>query len=124
MSQVQTVIGYNTKANIFAIGDANLMPLFYLVAVAPRKVNIRKNPGGQIDEGMNVVLHCEVGEANPTNLTYTWYKDGEMILLDSPHAYLNLINIDPAQSGSYWCEASNSVGKTLSPTITLHVICE
>ncbi|XP_026574620.1 B-cell receptor CD22-like [Pseudonaja textilis] len=90
---------------------------------APREVNIWRNPGGQIDEGMNVVLHCEVGEANPTNLAYTWYKDGKMILLDSPHAYLNLINIDPAQSGSYWCEASNSVGKTLSPTITLHVIC-
>ncbi|XP_070806041.1 B-cell receptor CD22-like isoform X1 [Pituophis catenifer annectens] len=90
---------------------------------APREVNIRKNPGGQIDEGMNVVLHCEVGEANPTNLFYTWYKDGEMILLDSPHAYLNLTNIDPAQTGSYWCEAGNSVGKALSPKITLHVIC-
>ncbi|XP_013918811.1 PREDICTED: B-cell receptor CD22-like [Thamnophis sirtalis] len=97
---------------------------FYLVAVAPRKVRIQKDPRGQIDEGMNVVLHCDVGEANPTNLSYTWYKDGEMILWNSPHAHLNLTNIDPAQSGRYWCEASNSMGKTPSPSIALHIICE
>ncbi|XP_039181728.1 sialoadhesin-like [Crotalus tigris] len=115
------VTSYKCEAcNIYGCTSSPLLTVD--IFFAPRKVKIWKNPGGQIEEGMNVVLHCEVGEANPTNLTYTWYKDGEMILLDSPHAYLNLINIDPAQSGSYWCEASNSVGKTFSPTITLHVI--
>ncbi|XP_026544012.1 B-cell receptor CD22-like [Notechis scutatus] len=116
------VTSYKCEAcNIYGCTSSPLLTVD--IFFAPREVNIWRNPGGQIDEGMNVVLHCEVGEANPTNLTYTWYKDGKMILLDSPHAYLNLTNIDPAQSGSYWCEASNSVGKTLSPTITLHVIC-
>uniref|UniRef100_A0A8C6Y7B1 B-cell receptor CD22 n=1 Tax=Naja naja TaxID=35670 RepID=A0A8C6Y7B1_NAJNA len=116
------VTSYKCEAcNIYGCTSSPLLTVD--IFFAPREVNIRRNPGGQIDEGMNVVLHCEVGKANPTNLTYTWYKDWEMILLDSPHAYLNLTNIDPAQSGSYWCEASNSVGKTPSPTITLHVIC-
>ncbi|XP_025032282.1 sialoadhesin-like [Python bivittatus] len=116
------VTSYKCEAcNIYGCTSSPLvtMDIFF----APRKVNIWKNPGGQIDEGSTVVLHCEVDEANPVNLTYTWYKDGGKILLDSPHAYLNLINIEPAQSGNYWCEASNIVGKTLSPTITLDVIC-
>ncbi|XP_070620906.1 B-cell receptor CD22-like [Erythrolamprus reginae] len=116
------VISYKCEAcNIYGCTSSPL--LIVDIFFAPRDVSIQKIPGGQIDEGMNVVLHCKVGEANPANLTYTWYKGGEMILLDSPHAYLNLTNIDPAQTGSYWCEATNSVGKTCSPRITLHVIC-
>ncbi|XP_063168290.1 B-cell receptor CD22-like [Candoia aspera] len=121
-ASIGPVTSYKCEAcNIYGCTSSPLVTVD--VSFAPREVNICKNPGGQIDEGSTVVLHCEVGEANPVNFTYTWYKDGEKILLDSPHSYLDLINIDPAQSGSYWCEASNIVGRTPSPTITLHIIC-
>ncbi|XP_060132423.1 B-cell receptor CD22-like [Zootoca vivipara] len=92
------------------------------VHFAPKGVKIKMMPAGKIQEGKSVQLKCEVGKAKPQNLTYTWYKDGEWLEMDSATKELSIPEVTLAHSGRYWCEAGNSAGTSRSSPVTLSVI--
>ncbi|XP_061453776.1 B-cell receptor CD22-like [Rhineura floridana] len=119
----EAIISY--QCEVCNIIDCTSSPTVTMdVHFAPKEVNIQKEPEGTIPEGSPVKLSCDVGKAKPQNLSYTWYKDGQRLDLDLDSASEKLIipEVVAAHSGSYWCEASNTVGTSRSPIVKLHVI--
>ncbi|KAG8143359.1 hypothetical protein E2320_000596 [Naja naja] len=85
---------------------------------APKGVKILQKPEGRIQEPALVYLKCEVEIAR--HMTFRWYKNEE--LLDSTGHMLVFVKTNPSHSGTYHCEAENSVGRSRSPAFTLHVL--
>ena len=57
-----------------------------------------------------------------TNIpTYQWFKDGEGALAGQTTKTLSLTNLAIADTGLYWCEATNTEGTLVSRTLTLSV---
>ncbi|KAF7235695.1 Sialoadhesin [Varanus komodoensis] len=106
------------------VGCASSSAVTVDVYFAPEEVHIWREPKGQLHEGDIVKLRCEAGKANPQNFSYAWYHDGRQLALDSASEMLTIDFVLSGHSGSYWCEISNSVGTSRSPTATLNVICE
>ncbi|KAJ6663549.1 hypothetical protein lerEdw1_009628, partial [Lerista edwardsae] len=98
------------------------MTIYVDVLYGPKDVSITQEPKGRILEGSQVRLNCNVGPANPKDLTYVWYKDD--LQLSSADATWTISKAVPDDSGTYSCEARNSVGKSQSSTVTLDVLCE
>uniref|UniRef100_A0ABM5ERM8 B-cell receptor CD22 n=1 Tax=Pogona vitticeps TaxID=103695 RepID=A0ABM5ERM8_9SAUR len=93
------------------------------VHFSPKEVKILKWSPEHIVEGSEVKLKCEVGMANPSNLTYTWYRGEEQRKQNSTEEMLIFSSVSSKDSDDYWCEVSNSVGTTVSSKVTLCVLC-
>eukprot|EP00092_Neocalanus_flemingeri_P031723 GFUD01034457.1.p1 GENE.GFUD01034457.1~~GFUD01034457.1.p1 ORF type:complete len:1341 (+),score=224.87 GFUD01034457.1:285-4307(+) len=99
-----------------------------------RSPHITEHPHSQIvPKNEPLTLNCMAdGYPEPQ---YTWYKDGEVVLTAPNHPkshrvilptgslfFLNVRqNKKEQDSGIYWCEAANSVGKAQSRNATLEV---
>ncbi|XP_062996140.1 B-cell receptor CD22-like isoform X2 [Elgaria multicarinata webbii] len=101
------------------IGTSKSTPVTLDVHFAPNGVKIVQEPEGLINEGSIVRLKCEVGAANPDQLTYSWYKDQTQVV--STEDVLNIQEVTPNNSGNYHCEAKNTVGNSRSSTFKLIV---
>nr|XP_020670113.1 B-cell receptor CD22-like [Pogona vitticeps] len=53
------------------------------VKFAPREVRAVQDPEEVIKVGSPLRLECKVGKANPQDLSYTWYKNGQQLPWDS-----------------------------------------
>nr|XP_020670116.1 B-cell receptor CD22-like isoform X3 [Pogona vitticeps] len=89
------------------------------VHFAPKNVKAVRDPPGPIKEGAFLNLSCQVEAANPEEMTYRWSKDQQP--LDAKGATLILQEVAPGDSGSYSCDATNSVGTTASRPLQLNV---
>uniref|UniRef100_A0ABM5EQZ1 B-cell receptor CD22 n=1 Tax=Pogona vitticeps TaxID=103695 RepID=A0ABM5EQZ1_9SAUR len=89
------------------------------VHFAPKNVKAVRDPPGPIKEGAFLNLSCQVEAANPEEMTYRWSKDQQP--LDAKGAALILQEVAPGDSGSYSCDATNSVGTTASRPLQLNV---
>ncbi|XP_062996712.1 B-cell receptor CD22-like [Elgaria multicarinata webbii] len=113
------------KASIYRCEACNYIqcttsaPVTVNVLFAPNEVKIVQEPEGLINEGAIVRLKCEVGAANPDQLTYAWYKDKTQVV--STEDMLNIQEATANNSGNYHCEAKNTVGNSRSSTIKLIV---
>ena len=83
-------------------------------------------------EPQSTMLNCNV-DALPALTSLTWYKGGQLLDTSSTARYsggtvsvpsLTIVKVGPADAGSYYCVASNSLGTTTSATITLTVQCK
>ncbi|XP_070847600.1 cell adhesion molecule CEACAM5-like [Chaetodon trifascialis] len=88
-------------------------------AYAPMVPSVSASPSAEILEGSSVTLSCS-SEANPA-ATYTWYRENGY---ESPHslskeAQLVFGSIQSSDSGEYYCEAENSLGRTKSDYISI-----
>jgi len=99
-----------------------------------RSPHITEHPHSQIvPKNEPLTLNCMAdGYPEPK---YTWYKDGEIVLTapSSPKSHRVILptgslfflnvrqNKKEQDSGIYWCEAANSVGKARSRNATLEV---
>uniref|UniRef100_A0A8C6YBY0 Ig-like domain-containing protein n=1 Tax=Naja naja TaxID=35670 RepID=A0A8C6YBY0_NAJNA len=92
--------------------------LYFCLLAAPKGVKILQKPEGRIQEPALVYLKCEVEIAR--HMTFRWYKNEE--LLDSTGHMLVFVKTNPSHSGTYHCEAENSVGRSRSPAFTLHIV--
>ncbi|KAG8143361.1 hypothetical protein E2320_000597, partial [Naja naja] len=72
-------------------------------------------------QGNPVHLICSVRMANPNQLSYTWYKNGQLLPLNSAENVLFIQNASSMDSGIYHCISKNSITKAESPTIRLEV---
>ncbi|CAI5781255.1 B-cell receptor CD22-like [Podarcis lilfordi] len=93
-------------------------PISVRTLFGPKAVKAVREPLGLIKEGSFVKLRCEVREANPQELTYIWYKEGQHLQLNST---VTIPKVTPEHSGSYYCAASNQVGSAQSSPVWLSV---
>ncbi|XP_058052355.1 B-cell receptor CD22-like isoform X2 [Ahaetulla prasina] len=91
------------------------------VLYGPKDVKLIREPSGLVLEGNSVHLTCSVGMANPKELSYTWYKDGQLLPLNSTEKVLFIQNAQPIDSGIYRCVSKNIITNAESPTIRLEV---
>ncbi|XP_070406102.1 B-cell receptor CD22 [Nothobranchius furzeri] len=81
---------------------------------APAVPSVSTNPSGEIMEDRSVTLTCS-SDANPA-AKYTWYeKDGDQnykhLSSEQHHVFSSIKSSD---SGWYWCEAENDLGRQTS----------
>jgi len=111
-----------------------MLTFFNGVLGQERSPHITEHPHSQIvPKNEPLTLNCMAdGYPEPK---YTWYKDGEIVLTapSSPKSHRVILptgslfflnvrqNKKEQDSGIYWCEAANSVGKARSRNATLEV---
>lgn len=98
----------------------SLVPLCPLLSPA---VSVQVWPKATVQEGQLVNLTCLVWTTHVTQLTYTWYKDGQQ-RPDTAHS-IALPNVTVVDATSYSCGVWIP-GQTLrlSRPVTLDVLCE
>jgi len=83
------------------------------ITVAETEVNIEIEPkNAEAKSGENVRLTCHLQNANSDSYRFTWhFSTGETELptnaRDSRNGVLDLVNVEPSQSGYYRCTARN-----------------
>lgn len=115
-------VGVIVLCSVVQVPPHHALSVSSFPADSPKDVSIGQEPRGKILEGVRVRLNCNVGLANPKELTYVWYKDD--LQLSSTDAMWTISKAVPEDSGTYFCEARNTVGKSESSTVTLDVLCE
>lgn len=75
-----------------------------------------------IENTTNLQLTCTVTDANPAVTSYRWYKGN---LLMSNMATYTIPAVLRSHTGSYKCDATNSVGTSIPSTaLQLNVLCK
>ncbi|XP_058867260.1 B-cell receptor CD22-like isoform X4 [Acipenser ruthenus] len=93
------------------------------VAYPPKNTSVLINPSGEIHEGDHVTLSCS-SNANPAVSRYTWFEvKGNNITEKSVEQNLTFTDINPSDSGLYYCEARNEHGTENSTAVQLNVAC-
>ncbi|XP_069630794.1 B-cell receptor CD22-like [Haliaeetus albicilla] len=89
----------------------------------PKTVRVLQSPTGPVVAGGGPVrLRCQVGAAEPPQVTIGWFKNGQELPVPTPD--LLLPGPQPADAAVYACQARNDVGVARSPPVTLDVRCE
>ncbi|XP_041081611.1 B-cell receptor CD22-like [Polyodon spathula] len=103
------------------IGRQKSPPMQIHVKYSPKNTSISVRAPGGIVEGSTVTLICS-STANPPASSYTWFKGNQINVVNSGSEQ-NLIfaNISLADSGEYYCESSNEIGRQISPPMQIHV---
>ncbi|XP_028420610.1 B-cell receptor CD22 [Perca flavescens] len=86
------------------------------VKYAPKVVLLSLTPTGEIRENSRVTLTCS-SDANPA-ATYTWYKNGKPL---NKNTQIVFSSIQSSDSGQYYCEAENKLGRRRSRSIFIDV---
>ncbi|MGH0160243.1 UNVERIFIED_CONTAM: hypothetical protein FKN15_048654 [Acipenser sinensis] len=93
------------------------------VLYSPKNTSVLINPSGEIHEGDHVTLSCS-SNANPAVSRYIWFKvKGDNITEKSAEQNLTFTDINPSDSGLYYCEARNEHGAENSTAVQLNVAC-
>ncbi|XP_035856336.1 B-cell receptor CD22-like [Sander lucioperca] len=83
---------------------------------APKVVTLSLTPTGDIRENSRVTLTCS-SDANPA-ATYTWYKNGKPL---NKNTQIVFSSIQSSDSGEYYCEVENELGRRTSRSISIDV---
>ncbi|KAM7008666.1 vascular cell adhesion protein 1-like [Tautogolabrus adspersus] len=86
---------------------------------APKRPSVSVSPSAEIVEGSSVTLTCS-SDANPA-ATFKWYKRNQTPQYLPEGAQLVLSYIRPSNSGEYYCEAENKLGRTRSQRVSINV---
>lgn len=78
------------------------------------------SPSPPFTQGETVTLTCEVIRSNPPPQWYTWSKNGTLLSLGQTYVK----NLQPEDSGSYTCSASNTVTTRRSSSFQINVHCK
>ncbi|XP_034543838.1 basement membrane-specific heparan sulfate proteoglycan core protein-like isoform X2 [Notolabrus celidotus] len=103
------------------LGNRTSESIFIDVKYAPRPLTVSMDPSREILEGKAVVLKCS-SDANPA-ASYTWYK----MTLKPNHdplrngSELVFSSIQSSDSGRYYCEAKNKLGRRTSGSTYINV---
>ncbi|XP_067355808.1 carcinoembryonic antigen-related cell adhesion molecule 5-like [Channa argus] len=91
------------------------------VKYTPKLPSVSVSPSAEIVEGSSVTLTCS-SDANPA-ANYTWYKNKGNLNVQPLNHEPNLVfvSIQSSDSGQYYCEAENKLGRNKSEDINLNV---
>ncbi|KAK2918571.1 hypothetical protein Q8A73_002942 [Channa argus] len=95
----------------------------------PQLPSVSVSPSAEIVEGSSVTVTCS-SDANPA-ANYTWYKKNQTVV-NKKNGNLNVqplnqepqlvfVSIQSSDSGQYYCEAENKLGRNRSGDISLNV---
>ncbi|XP_034279453.1 B-cell receptor CD22-like [Pantherophis guttatus] len=104
-----------------SVGCTSSPSITFDVLYGPKDVRLSQEPSGLVLEGNSVHLTCSVSMANPKELSYTWYKDGQLLPLNSTEKVLFIQNVQSMDSGIYHCVSKNIITNAESPIIRLKV---
>ncbi|MGH0179318.1 UNVERIFIED_CONTAM: hypothetical protein FKN15_018750 [Acipenser sinensis] len=94
------------------------------VKYPPRNTSVSVSPPGEIVPGIPVTLTCS-SNANPPVSSYTWFKTSRNHVVKSgPEQSLIFENISLHDSGEYYCESINEIGRSVSLVVPLTVNCK
>ncbi|KAF3688030.1 B-cell receptor CD22 B-lymphocyte cell adhesion molecule [Channa argus] len=92
----------------------------------PQLPSVSVSPSAEIVEGSSVTLTCS-SDANPA-ANYTWYKKNQTVVNKknenqplNQEPQLVFASIQSSDSGQYYCEAENELGRSRSGDISLNV---
>ncbi|XP_062818340.1 B-cell receptor CD22-like isoform X2 [Anolis carolinensis] len=91
------------------------------VQFAPRSVIALPETKDVVMMGQSLQLRCEVGKANPQEVTYAWYKKEQELVAEG--ALLIISKASRKHSGIYHCNATNKMGSSRSSQIELSYFC-
>ncbi|XP_041797521.1 B-cell receptor CD22 isoform X2 [Chelmon rostratus] len=87
------------------------------VTYAPQ-VEVSMTSPAVVKQGDEIALTCDVRKSNPQPHTYSWFKDG----VDTGcSTYQYVKRVEPEDSGSFTCSATNSVGTGTSQPLQIMV---
>ena len=80
---------------------------------------------GHLDVVENVTLQiaCQVLDANPTVISFSWYK-GSSTTQIGLLASFSISKVIRTDSGEYRCEGSNGIGHNGTDTVYVNVLCK
>ncbi|XP_053347928.1 sialoadhesin-like [Clarias gariepinus] len=106
------------------LGQHNSTPTLLDVLYFPKNTRAVVLSSGDTVEGDSVTLSCS-SDANPTVLTYSWFKQRATAdtLLTTGQNY-SISNISSQHSGLYYCTAHNQLGQHNSTPTLLDVLCK
>uniref|UniRef100_A0A8C4SX18 B-cell receptor CD22 n=1 Tax=Erpetoichthys calabaricus TaxID=27687 RepID=A0A8C4SX18_ERPCA len=102
-------------------GNQNSSIIQLDVIYAPKDVQLEMNPSSMVKEGDLVLLNCTIGRSNPPVSSVTWYRNSIEIKRESTRS-LEFEQIHHNQSGTYYCDATNSVGNKQSNRIEMNIL--
>uniref|UniRef100_A0A3Q1I6K6 Ig-like domain-containing protein n=1 Tax=Anabas testudineus TaxID=64144 RepID=A0A3Q1I6K6_ANATE len=91
------------------------------VTYRPNLPSVSLSPS-EIVEGSSVTLTCS-SDANPA-ANYTWYKSDTHLKSIHEEPQFVFRSIKSSDSGQYYCEAGNKLGKSRSESVSIDVKCE
>lgn len=77
-----------------------------------------------VKEGETANLICTLIDANPSNITWQWFKNDTVIDAMEDRDTYAIPNITRSRSGLYKCTASNNAGTSEPATIYVDVQCK
>ncbi|XP_074539194.1 B-cell receptor CD22-like [Halichoeres trimaculatus] len=103
------------------LGRRSSESIFIDVLYAPKLSPVTVNPSGEIVEDSSVTLTCS-SDANPAAI-YAWYKKTEYPDLQPLEIGSQLIfeSIQSTDSGHYYCETENKLGRRRSEYVSVNV---
>uniref|UniRef100_A0A668A646 Ig-like domain-containing protein n=1 Tax=Myripristis murdjan TaxID=586833 RepID=A0A668A646_9TELE len=87
----------------------------------PLGVTVETNKRSEITEEDDIVLTCAVSRSNPEPHSFRWYQNNNRVGEGKTY---EIKQIQPERSGSYTCEATNSVGAARSQPYQINVLCK
>ncbi|KAK2869936.1 hypothetical protein Q8A67_024328 [Cirrhinus molitorella] len=87
------------------------------VLFSPKETHITINPSGSVSFGTNVTLTCKSKGSPSKQMNYTWYKDGQEMLIAWGKKITFILNY--SNTGLYFCIAHNKHGNQSSAEIQL-----
>lgn len=86
------------------------------------EVEITKtSPASVVKQGQKMTLRCNVKRSKPQPQTYTWFKEGAAVAQEQKYA---VDRVEPEDSGSYTCSATNTAGTGTSQPFQIMVECK
>uniref|UniRef100_A0A8D0ABR2 B-cell receptor CD22 n=1 Tax=Sander lucioperca TaxID=283035 RepID=A0A8D0ABR2_SANLU len=103
---------YTCRDHSLSSAPSSPLTLDSILYNAPKVVLLSLTPTGDIRENSRVTLTCS-SDANPA-ATYTWYKNGKPL---NKNTQIVFSSIQSSDSGQYYCEAENKLGRRTSRSI-------
>ncbi|KAF7670454.1 hypothetical protein LDENG_00074490 [Lucifuga dentata] len=113
---------YCKVGNRFGTQNSSILQMD--VQFPPKDTSVNIEPAGPILEGISVTLTCS-SRANPTMISYTWYKDDEEHKDTAETGQTLFVNrVDQSHSRTYRCVVKNKAGEAKSTMVQLDVQCK
>lgn len=114
-----TQFSFETKCYFFR----SLIKTVLIDSADPPSLYANHPSDNTVFEGENLTLQCQVTDANPQP-NITWYRVSRSNTALSHGVNLTFINVSRYDDGKYYCVVENGVGKIISRTSSVNVLCK